>query len=191
MRFTSRFFSKNRFLTFLIVLSVIAVFFGALATSRYGAGVASDSVRYLSVAQNLLNGKGLTIHRGDPLLSWPPLYPIVLALLSFITQLDVFTAGWYFNVLLLGLNLFLSGVIFYRVFSDKPLYAYLASLFVLLSMSALRIHATISSDAFYLTLTLDSYWQSIITSRGALMARLHGWSCSVHLPLYKDILGWL
>jgi hypothetical protein len=34
------------------------------------------------------------------------------------------------------------------------LYAYLASLFVFLSISALRIHANISSDPFYLTLTL-------------------------------------
>ena len=154
MRFTSKSFEKNIFWIFLIVLSVIAMIFGAVATSRYGAGVASDSVRYLSVAQNLLEGKGLTLHRGDPLLSWPPLYSILLAGLSFVTRLDVFTAGWYFNIFLLGLNLFLSGVIFYRVFSNKPLYAYLASLFILFSMSSLRIHATISSDPFYLTLTL-------------------------------------
>jgi hypothetical protein len=68
--------------------------------------------------------------------------------------LDVFVVGWYFNVFLLGLNIFLSGVIFYRVFSERPLYAYLASLFVFLSISSLRIHANISSDPFYLTLTL-------------------------------------
>jgi hypothetical protein len=53
-----------------------------------------------------------------------------------------------------GLNLFLSGVIFYRVFSERPLYAYLSCIFVFLSISSLRIHATISSDPFYLTLTL-------------------------------------
>jgi hypothetical protein len=63
-------------------------------------------------------------------------------------------AGWYFNVFLYGLNVLLSGIIFYRVFSEKPLYAYLASLFVFLSISSLRIHSNISSDPFYLTLTL-------------------------------------
>jgi hypothetical protein len=57
-------------------------------------------------------------------------------------------------VFLLGLNVFLSGVIFHRAFADKPFYAYLSSLFVFLSLPALRIHATISSDPFYLTLTL-------------------------------------
>lgn len=133
------------------------------ATFRYGAGVASDSTKYLSVAQNLLVGKGLYDHLNLPLLSWPPLYSIILAGLSLLTGLDVFIVGWYLNVFLLGLNVFISGVIFYRVFSEKPLYAYLASLFVLLSSASLRMHATISSDPLYLTLTLgfliavDSY----------------------------------
>jgi hypothetical protein len=108
----------------------------------------------MAVAQNLLDGNGLMDHRGLPLLAWPPLYPILLAVLSFITRSDVFITGWYFNVFLLGLNLFLSGVIFQRVFTVKPLYAYLSSLLVFLSISSLRVHATVNSDAFYLTLTL-------------------------------------
>ncbi len=89
-----------------------------VATSKYGAGVSSDSTKYLSVAQNLLAGNGLYDHRGGPLLAWPPLYSIILAGLSLLTGLDVFVAGWYFNVFVFGLNLFLSGVILYRVFSD-------------------------------------------------------------------------
>lgn len=125
-----------------------------IATSKYGAGVSSDSTKYLSVAQNLLAGNGLIDHKDGPLLSWPPLYSMILAALSLFTGLDVFVAGWYFNVFLLGLNLFLSGVILYRVFSERLSYAYLASFFVFLSLSSLRIHATISSDPFYLTLTL-------------------------------------
>jgi hypothetical protein len=146
--------SKNKYWLFLFTLAVIAIVLCAVATSRYGAGVSSDSTKYLSVAQNLLAGNGLYDHKGAPLLSWPPLYSIILAGLSWLTRLDIFIAGWYFNMFLLGLNVFLSGVIFYRVFPDKLLYAYLASLFVFLSISSLRIHATISSDPFYLTLTL-------------------------------------
>src|SRR5919109_4018476 len=136
--------SKSKYWFFLSAQAVIAILLGAAATSRYGAGVASDSTKYLSVAQNLLAGNGLYDHKGAPLLSWPPLYPILLAGLSWLTGLDVFVVGWYLNVFLLGLNLFLSGVIFYRVFPDKRLYAYLAAIFVVLSISSLRIHATIS-----------------------------------------------
>ena len=154
MRFPTGTLPKSAFWIFLSTLAVIAMILCGVATSRYGAGVSSDSTKYLSVAQNLLTGNGLYDHRGAPLLSWPPLYSIVLAGLSLLTGLDVFIAGWYFNVFLLGLNIFLSGVIFSRVFSEKLLYAYLASLFVFLSISSLRIHANISSDPFYLTLTL-------------------------------------
>jgi hypothetical protein len=146
--------SKNKFWIFLSALAVLAIILGGIVTSKYGAGISSDSTKYLSVAQNFVEGNGLIDHKGAPLLSWPPLYSMILAGLSLLTGLDVFVAGWYFNVFLLGLNVFLSGVIFYRVFSEKPFYAYLASLFVLLSISSLRIHADISSDPFYLTLTL-------------------------------------
>jgi hypothetical protein len=145
---------KNKYWIFLSTLALLAMLLCGLATSRYGPGVSSDSTKYLSVAQNLLAGHGLYDHRGLPLLSWPPLYSILLAGLSLLTGGDVFVAGWYFNVFLLGLNVFLSGVIFYRVFRDLPFYAYLASMFAFLSLPSLRIHATISSDPFYLTLTL-------------------------------------
>ena len=145
---------KNRFWIFLVCLALAVMILGGIATSRYGAGVASDSVKYLAVAQNLLDGQGLFDHRGLPLLSWPPLYSIIVAGLTLITGLDVFIAAWYFNIFLLGLNLVLSGLIFQRVFFTKPLYAYLATLFVFLSISSMRIHATIGSDALYLTMTL-------------------------------------
>ncbi len=145
---------KNTFWIFLSILALLAIFLCGIVTSKYGAGVSSDSTKYLSVAQSLVEGKGLVDHKGAPLLSWPPLYSMILAGLSLLTSLDVFVAGWYFNVFLLGLNVFLSGVILHRVFSEKPLYIYLASLFVFLSLSSLRIHSDISSDPFYLTLTL-------------------------------------
>ncbi|HKY54508.1 MAG TPA: hypothetical protein VJM08_09390, partial [Anaerolineales bacterium] len=95
--------SKNKFWIFLSILAVIGMILCWAATFRYGAGVAADSTKYLSVAQNLLAGKGLYDHLNLPLLSWPPLYPILLAGLSLLTGLDVFVAGWYFNVFLLGL----------------------------------------------------------------------------------------
>ena len=154
MHSTSIISSKNKFWIFLAALAILAMILAGVATSKYGAGVSSDATKYLAVAQNLLDGKGLYDHKGAALLSWPPLYPITIAALSLLTGLDVFIVAWYFNIFVLGLNLFLSGVILYRVFSERPFYAYLASLFVFLSISALRIHANISSDPFYLTLTL-------------------------------------
>jgi len=145
---------QKRFLIFITSLSTIGVVLGAIAISRYGAGVASDSVKYLAVAQNLIDGNGLFDHRGLPLLSWPPLYSIMLAGLVNLTGLDVFVAAGNLNILLFGVNIFLSGMIFWRVFQSKPFYAYLASAFVLLNISSLRVHDTIFSEPLYLTMTL-------------------------------------
>jgi hypothetical protein len=154
MHSTTNTLSQRSFWIFLAALSILAMILAGTATSKYGAGVSSDSTKYLSVAQNLLAGNGLYDHKGGPLLSWPPLYSLILAGLSLLTGLDVFVAGWYFNVFVFGLNIFLSGIILARAFSERPFYAYLASLFVFLSISSLHIHANISSDPFYLTLTL-------------------------------------
>ena len=150
-------FVQKRFLIFLACLSLGGVILGSIAISRYGAGVAADSVKYLSVAQSLLDGNGLVDHRGIPLVLWPPLYSIVIAVVSFITRLDVLVAASYFNVLLNGINLFLAGLIFWRAFSARPVYAYLASVFTVLNISSLRVHATIFSEPFYLTMTLGSF----------------------------------
>ena len=136
---------------------------GGIVTSKYGAGVASDSAKYLGVAQNVMDGNGLVDHRGKPLLAWPPLYSIIIAGLAALTRLDIFVAAWYLNIFILGLNLFLSGAIFQRVFSEKILYAYLGVLFIFLSNPSLRIHSVVSSDPLYLTsafalvLALDKY----------------------------------
>ena len=96
----SAFLSKRTFWIFLSILAMSGMILCGIATFKYGAGVASDSTKYLSVAQNLLAGKGLYDHLGMPLLAWPPLYSIILAGLSLLTRLDVFIVGWYFNIFL-------------------------------------------------------------------------------------------
>ncbi len=146
--------ARTRFYLYLACLSLVAVGLGFAATARYGPGLASDSVIYLSVAQNLLAGKGLTMFLGTPLLSWPPLFSIVLAGLSALTRQDVFVVGWVLNVLLSGVNVFLSGFVFWRAFQARPVYAWLASAFVCLSLSSLRVHATTFTEPLYITMTL-------------------------------------
>src|SRR5574341_1188324 len=107
MRPPSVILENNRYWFVLASLMLVLMVLGGIATARYGAGVSSDSVKYLSVAQNLLDGHGLYDHRGWPLLSWPPLYSMLLAGLAWLTRMDVFIAGWYLNILLLGVNLLL------------------------------------------------------------------------------------
>jgi hypothetical protein len=146
--------SKNRQWVFLVALSLTGIGLVWLATSKYGAGLAGDSIHYVSVAENLLKGRGFIDFAGNPLIFYPPLFPMLIAGLAWIFRVDVFTAGWVLNVLLWGLNIFLSGLVLMRVFQARPIYFYLSTLIVLFSSSALAMHASLLSDPIFLTITL-------------------------------------
>ena len=139
---------------FLVFLSLAGLGLIWLDTSKYGAGVAGDSIQYLSVADNLLKGRGFINFTGDPLILFPPLFPIIIAGLAWIFHVDVFIAGWIFNLLLWGLNIFLSGLVLMHVFRVSPRYFYLSMLIIFFSSSALAMHASILSDPLFLTFTL-------------------------------------
>jgi len=142
------------FWTYLTLLSLAGVGLAMAATSLYGAGVSSDAVKNMSTAEGLLSGRGFFDHAGNPLVYWPPLYPLLLAGISLLGSWDVFIVGWYLNVLLMGINIFLGGAILYSAFRERPVYAYLGSLFLFGSESALRIHANVASDPLYITFSL-------------------------------------
>ena len=142
------------FLYFLIGLSLAGGGLVLLATSLYGAGVSADAAKNMSTAESLLVGRGFFDHSGQALVYWPPLYPVLLAGLSTLTRADVFVVGWLLNVLVIVLNVYLAGRLVYEALREKPIYAYLGGLFVLVSESAVRIHANVSSDPLYITFSL-------------------------------------
>jgi hypothetical protein len=145
---------SKAYLYFLIIISLAGGGLVLLATSLYGAGVSADAAKNMSTAESLLVGRGFFSHTGEALVYWPPLYPLLLAGLSALTGWDVFVSGWYLNVMVMAFNVFLSGLLLYAAFREKPVYAYLGGLFVLGSESALRIHANVSSDPLYITFSL-------------------------------------
>jgi hypothetical protein len=62
--------------------AVLALAFVYVGTSRYGINIQSDAVAFVSAAQGLLEGRGFTLYNGESLAGWPPLYPLLLALLG-------------------------------------------------------------------------------------------------------------
>jgi hypothetical protein len=165
------------FFYYLIALSLAAGGLVLLATSLYGAGVSADAAKNLSTADSLLAERGFFDHSGGALVYWPPLYPLVLAGISWLTGWDVFVSGWYLNVLLAAVNLFLAGMLIYEALHHRPVYAYLGVLFVLVSESAARIHANVSSDPLYITFSLafllaaNRYMeQKSVTALGGMIA---------------------
>src|ERR1041385_8241224 len=86
-----------------------------------GIGVTPDSVIYLSAADRLVEGKGLTpigyhyapaIPSGRPLISFPPAYSLLLASTSLFTN-DRLAGAKYIHTLLFALTVFLLGGIVY------------------------------------------------------------------------------
>jgi len=138
----------------MITLSLVGALVAALVTSKYGPGVSADATKYLSVSQNLLDGKGFFDHTGRPLLWWPPLYPLAIAGVTAVTGLDVVYAGGWLNIALFAINIFLHGALVVFAFRDKPLYVYLGGLFILTSDMAIRIHANISSEPLFVTFSM-------------------------------------
>jgi len=193
------------FLAFLVVASLAGGGLVLLATSLYGAGVSADAAKNLSVADNVLTGRGFFDHNGGPLVFWPPLYPWLLARISWLTGWDVFISGWYFNVLVMVTNVFFAGLLVYEALRERPIYAYLGVLFVLISESSVRIHANISSDPLYITFSLvfllaanrylkrksvGSLWAMILCAALATLQRWLGASLMVMAGLVILVGRW-
>ena len=138
----------------LTLVAFVGLGFIIVVTHRYGAGVSSDAARNLATAESLLQGKGFVDMLGTPFVLWPPLYPMILAILSWLTKSSVFQAGWILNVVLYPLNLWLCGWLIYLIFREKSIYALVGGLALLFSRSTLRIYANVSSEPFFVTLML-------------------------------------
>jgi hypothetical protein len=143
-------FIDKRFLIFLIILSLAGCAVVWLATSRYGAGLSSDAVRIISAGQNVIEGRGLVISTGDPLIFWPPYYSILLGLLSAIFKSDVFTIGMILNILAFGNIIFWAGILLLRIQPTRPFYAIAGSLVVASSPSLIRICANVAPDPLFI-----------------------------------------
>jgi hypothetical protein len=146
--------TEAKFRIYLTMLAGVGLVFILLTTSKYGAGVSSDAARNLSTADSLLAGKGFIDMIGGPFILWPPLYPLLLAGLSLLTKLNTFQAAWYLNVVLLPINIWLSGWLLYLIFKVKPFYPVAGALVILLSRSTLRIYANVASEPLFATLML-------------------------------------
>ena len=135
----------------LALLALLGFVFTLVTTWKFGAGVSSDAVRAMAAAENLLAGKGFVDNIGAPYVHWPPLYPLILAGLSFLTRLDVFHVGWFLNLILFPLNIILWGRLLERIFPENLHYALWINAASVISTSMLRIYANIASDPLFVT----------------------------------------
>ena len=78
-------------------------------TGEYGLGLTNDSLNYLAAAESIAEGKGLKDATGGPSLLTPPLYPLVLAGISWL-GIEPVAAARLVNVAAFGLLTLLAGL---------------------------------------------------------------------------------
>ena len=89
-----------------------------LRQSNYGVGLGSDALHYISIAENLAEGKGLVSWGGELLPDqhrypgWTgdgssPLFPFTLSIIISLGTLDTMTAAAYINMIAFGLSIWL------------------------------------------------------------------------------------
>lgn len=134
-------------LSFILLILVLGVFTNAYF---YPNGyLTPDSVDYLRLAKSLLEGKGFDTHlslggenNSDFFTTWPVGYPILIAIVAFITNLKVFWASKILSIIALTGIL----VIFYKLFKE---YAWIYAL-ILLNASFLEIFSYTWSEVPFL-----------------------------------------
>jgi len=129
--------------------AVALVFFN---TSRYGIGLAPDSANYLSAARSLLAGRGMLCFDGTPFVSWPPLFPVILAPLG-LGGIDMLVGARILNALVFGTIAFVA-VRLFRVALRSGLLVLLGAIFVLSSNALQSVSSMLLSESVFCLLAL-------------------------------------
>lgn len=93
---------------FAAACAVLAAALVLVRTGGHGVGLHWDSAVFVSVAENLLAGRGFVDWRGEPLTLWPPLYPLLLAA-GGLAGLDPRQFAGPLNAAVLGLTVLAAG----------------------------------------------------------------------------------
>ena len=127
------------------------------STARYGVGLSSDSITYLSVAQNLLAGRGWVEFNGQPLLEFPPFYSIVLALIS-LSWFDLATVAHYLNSVCFGIVILLA-THWLMTHTRSLVLTGIGAGATLLSLPLIEVSAYAWSEPLFIVLTLLCLFQ--------------------------------
>jgi hypothetical protein len=127
-----------------------------LVVARKGVYASPDSAFYVGTARNLLDGHGLTAPPGSPPLShFPPLFPLLLAAVAWVTRLDPLDAAGLVNAVLLGATAFLVAVVVRRRSGSVTL-GVVASVAVVVAVDLLVYFGSALSEPLFVVLVLGA-----------------------------------
>lgn len=121
-------------------------------TARSGPGVTPDSVAYLSAARSLLDGEGFRAPDGEPYVSFPPLFPALIAAAS-LGVFDLTAAATALVAVSFGVTILVTGWTAGRT-TGSSIAALIAALAVLLSTPVLDAALHIWSELPFMAFTM-------------------------------------
>ena len=151
--------TKPLLASFLILgLLALSGTFLILYATPQGMGLSDDSIAYIAGARSILSGQGYReawLASNQPVTHFPPGFSTVLALTG-ISGLDPLRGTRLINSLLFGGNIFLLGIIGWRMTRSKVMGGVLA-LLLLLNGQLFRVHTTAMSEPLYIFFTLAAF----------------------------------
>jgi hypothetical protein len=125
--------------------------------SLHGAGTSPDSVYYISVARHISNGAGFIGYDGYYYVLQPPLYPLLLAAIKLVLHIDPLLSTGYFNSILFGLIVFLTGLLLLKHLNSYVL-VLLGTVSVLISFVFIQISLMALSEPLFILLVLLHFY---------------------------------
>ena len=101
-------FGRDPFALLIAVLAGLGTAHILVRTATYGPVVETDSVHFLSTAMRFLAGEGWRDFMGNPMVGWPPLFPLLLAAGGWV-GIEPFAASRWINATAFGLTILAAG----------------------------------------------------------------------------------
>jgi 4-amino-4-deoxy-L-arabinose transferase-like glycosyltransferase len=144
----------------LLVALVMAIgMFLVWYSTRWGAGLISDTFQYVASARNFAAGRGFSLPYGDgelqPMTKYPPMFPIVLSMFE-LAGGSALQGARFINIFLFGVNIVLV-FISVRQLTSSYSFSLLASLLFSISFVLIEVHSWALSESLYICLGLCTF----------------------------------
>ena len=163
-----------------LLLAAVAALGAVLVLARqvpFGVGLHWDSGNYLASARSLLAGEGFREYSGAVYVSWPPLYPLVLAVAS-LDVMDPLDVAGPVNAALFGLTVFVVGQYLRRRLKSRFLVVWAALAIALAAPLAGQAAIAMAGAAFILLVTLTLIHTDAFLANGRTSSLVWAGACA-------------
>lgn len=146
---------------YLLLILIAFVFMQLLRIATpYGPGLINDSIAYVAGARSILAGLGYSevwlASDLEPITHYPPLFSLILAFVG-LFHMDPLVGARAVNILILGANIVLIGMLGWKIFNNKCAGLLLAALFAI-NGQLFEMHSYALSEPAFLFFCLASFY---------------------------------